>query len=363
MIRSVYVFDTNGIPVRDQFNAFRSELSLLGLSGPEQTGDGRRGFSARLDGHDIGELKIVHSVTDGYTFSMPEYRARDVGLDYWLIMLRVRGCAEVEINGDRVRFEGNLIEVRDLKRARSGQVSKNRSMAVYVPRHKLEGMESVLNQLAAMDSSACLHPLLSHYLASMAGMLPDLDVNEYSVIADTTLSMIRACVSLSRDAIAAAQEVIMATRLEMAKRIVNSNLKSPYLSAESLGAELNVSRRQLYKIFDGVGGVDRYLRSCRLEACHKAILEKGGAQPINALAEEYGFPDAATFSRQFRAEFGCSPSEVRERACCSVAKSGFAAWLVGGQASAGPVIPPFKEHEWGRGPTRSRTRWDHHGTA
>ncbi len=109
-----------------------------------------------------------------------------------------------------------------------------------------------------------------------------------------------------------AQSPIMATRFEIANRYIEENLRSQYLTSESVQAKLAVSRRQLYKIFERQGGPAHYIRTRRLAACHWAITDPKGTRTIGAIAAAYGFTDTAQFSRQFRAEFGCSASEARE---------------------------------------------------
>lgn len=331
MTHAPYIFDTTVFSKEEQFNAFHHEISAMGLSSLPPTSNSGNGFAARFEGYEVGPLKIINGKTDAYSFGTRPRQIRGSAPDSWVLILRVAGYSDVDIAGNIVRFQGNGVELRSLDRPRQGYVSDNQSLFVCVPRQLLKGMEGVLDQLAMMDCSKCLHPLLSHYLRSMASMFPSLGIDEFDLIADTTMSMLQACITLSKDAIAMAQLPIMATRLEVAKNIIRSNLRSPELSAERLGAELNVSRRQLYKIFEAHGGVDRYLKSTRLNACYEAIITAGGRQAVNELAEEYGFVDAASFSRQFRTEFGCSPSDVREKVRSSPPVGGFERWLTGEQ--------------------------------
>src|SRR5690606_8041189 len=79
-----------------------------------------------------------------------------------------------------------------------------------------------------------------------------------------------------------------------------------------LSKHLNLSRRQLYNLFSGYGGVAAYIRRRRLDASHDAIIDPTDPRQIQTIAYDAGFRDPAQFSRLFRAEFGYAPSEARE---------------------------------------------------
>jgi AraC-like DNA-binding protein len=61
--------------------------------------------------------------------------------------------------------------------------------------------------------------------------------------------------------------------------------------------------------------VSTWIRSRRLDRCRRELVDPLAAhRPVGEVAARWGFPDAAHFSRAFRAEFGEPPSVVRARA-------------------------------------------------
>lgn len=83
------------------------------------------------------------------------------------------------------------------------------------------------------------------------------------------------------------------------------------ITGDAVARAAGVSRATLYRAFDADGGVNRYIQDRRLHHARRALRKRTGATPTIAdISYQYGFASATHFSRQFRARFGYSPSEV-----------------------------------------------------
>jgi AraC-like DNA-binding protein len=100
-------------------------------------------------------------------------------------------------------------------------------------------------------------------------------------------------------------------RLERARQTVRKHLRSPALGPMTLCHLLGISRSHLYRLFEDVGGVARYIQSRRLHEAHAILSHAATTKPISLIAEELCFPDTSGFSRAFKREFGYRPSEAR----------------------------------------------------
>jgi AraC-like DNA-binding protein len=76
---------------------------------------------------------------------------------------------------------------------------------------------------------------------------------------------------------------------------------------------LRISRSNLYRAFESVGGVARYVLRKRLHAAHAELIGTIDRQ-VQEIAYHHGFKLASDFARAFRREFGISPRQARERA-------------------------------------------------
>lgn len=99
--------------------------------------------------------------------------------------------------------------------------------------------------------------------------------------------------------------------LQRVDAYVAAHLADPALSPETIARAHFVSTRQLHRLFAARGvTVSRHIRAQRLERC-RADLAAGGDVGVAELARRWGFVDAASFSRAYRARFGVPPSADR----------------------------------------------------
>ncbi|MGW4290971.1 helix-turn-helix domain-containing protein [Streptomyces sp. NPDC004673] len=93
---------------------------------------------------------------------------------------------------------------------------------------------------------------------------------------------------------------------------MRAHLADPELDAEGIAAGLHVSRRTLFRLFEGTGeSAMARLRSLRLERARLMLHTQPGKQ-ISAIALETGFSSSVQFYRAFRTAMGMTPSEYRE---------------------------------------------------
>jgi AraC-like DNA-binding protein len=104
-------------------------------------------------------------------------------------------------------------------------------------------------------------------------------------------------------------------RLSAIKAYVDRNLGRHGLSVRDVSDRHGLSPRQVQRLFESEGQTfSRYLLYRRLDKVHRALLDaRFREKNIGDLALEYGFGDLSTFTRAFRAHFGESPRDVRNR--------------------------------------------------
>ncbi|MET9452816.1 helix-turn-helix domain-containing protein, partial [Streptomyces cinerochromogenes] len=97
---------------------------------------------------------------------------------------------------------------------------------------------------------------------------------------------------------------------------IQRHLGDPALTAGSIAAAHHISVRSLHRLFQQHGvSVRAWIRSQRMERCCRDLADPMRRhQPIAAIAARWGFPRPADFTRAFRARYGITPSEYRDRA-------------------------------------------------
>jgi AraC-like DNA-binding protein len=85
----------------------------------------------------------------------------------------------------------------------------------------------------------------------------------------------------------------------------------PDLTIDDVARACLVSRRTLYRLFEGVpGGVGGLLRHIRVEHA-QALLRADPSRPLNSVAAACGFAGERQFYRVFRQETGSTPGDYR----------------------------------------------------
>lgn len=103
--------------------------------------------------------------------------------------------------------------------------------------------------------------------------------------------------------------------LNAVRRHIDARLSDPNLGVASLCAHFRMSRATLYRLFEAQGGVRDYIQRRRLMgAFRKLTLPGNAARGVFDVAMDVGFTSASHFASRFRAEFGMTPSEVRDAA-------------------------------------------------
>ncbi len=87
------------------------------------------------------------------------------------------------------------------------------------------------------------------------------------------------------------------------------------LTLQDISDQQHVSARYIQKLFQQAGmSFSQYLRQRRLEHCHSDLASVAHRSlSISEICFRWGFNDAAHFSRSFRADYGQTPREFRQR--------------------------------------------------
>jgi AraC-like DNA-binding protein len=103
-----------------------------------------------------------------------------------------------------------------------------------------------------------------------------------------------------------------------------------------------MSRSNLYRLFEDIGGVARYIQRERLLEAHAVLSDSASRQSISAIAEDLCFADPSAFSRTFKREFGYSPTEVRSAALAGlVPRATLSSRAVSDRADFGELLRGF----------------------
>lgn len=292
------VITTNDLPPGDQFERWRQTLaSVVDL---RLDNEGQGGFPASQSVWDFGSMAFTVAELPGGGRVRSWRHLKRNPLDHWCLVLLAprRGRAPLEIRSLARPFEA----------AADGDEAV---LSLYMPRDLFPKGAPALDRLQEHIPEGPLTALLSDYILSLRNRLPGMVASELPGVAEATRQLIAACLVPEAQAIETSEEAIRVSIIDRARRVVRQNLARPDFGPLHLGRALGMSRSRLYRQFEPLGGVTRYIRRQRLLAAHAALSDPLDLRPVISIAESVGFTDASSFSRAFRDEFGYSPSDAR----------------------------------------------------
>jgi transcriptional regulator GlxA family with amidase domain len=101
-------------------------------------------------------------------------------------------------------------------------------------------------------------------------------------------------------------------RVELSLRMIEAELKNPKLTATNLAAKLRISPSRLRQLFAaGLGaGPKTYIHQLRLSRARSLL--QNSTLSVKEVMAAVGFNDPSHFSRDFKKNFGVSPTIYRK---------------------------------------------------
>jgi AraC-like DNA-binding protein len=303
------VFDTASVAPAERFEGWQEAASRCFF--PMAIRPRIRGpFAGRLVGHELPTIDVFRvAAAPNDCLRTPETIAAGDPEQLQLHMLR-RGRCEVEQDGRQDVLTTGAMTTLDSSRPWAIRaVEPFELLVVAVPKALLRPFGDALSRRTArtIRADSGIASLTVPFALGLADRLEDGSIGEgRDELGETLLGLLRALALEGREAPARAL-------LAKAKAHVERNLGDPRLGPASIAAALFVTPRHLHRLFEGEGcTVSEWIRRARLERCRRDLSDPALAgETILAIATRWGMPDAAHFSKVFRAAYGCSPREYR----------------------------------------------------
>jgi AraC-like DNA-binding protein len=309
------VFDTGQIPKADRAEVVRATVAEY-MVPVEIDFAADRGPMARIAITDLAELSIWSSACSAVKVHRTAAQTHDDFTPSIFMGLQMRGsCVVVQHGREVILRRGDLVIYDSTSPFLISDADGLRQHKFRIPLDRLALPADVIRRVCAVRLSPG-HPITDlaatylHRLAQRPGLF---DRPGGDLVSQPSIELLRAVITTHLDAVELGKESLHATLFVRIMEYVRTHLREPDLSAGRIAAEHHISVRQLYRILaDGGISLGDWIRTRRLEECRKDIASTGAGDPIFAIARRWGFTDASSFARMFRAMFGMSPREWRE---------------------------------------------------
>jgi AraC-like DNA-binding protein len=199
--------------------------------------------------------------------------------------------------------------------------------SVFIARDALPELEAAFSAAEFGPVRSPFAPLLTNFLATLPEMIDAMSLEDLPHLAATTRALVAAVFSRAGGEHPVMPQVA-ALQLARVKRLVRENIGAATLGPARLCRLAGMSRSQLYRLFEPLGGVARHIQRERLALAHRLLCDPAERRDVAQIAEAAGFFDPSSFSRAFRREFGMAPRDLRQEA------------MAGRGAVAAPVSRP-----------------------
>lgn len=307
--------ETDAVQVPDWFTTevirLDGQLGMLQLSnfGTMKAAD-PDAFEAALLRRSIGATMLYSTLETAHTVSYDMGAHEDA--DIIIIGLVQQGGQRLHTaSGVQLMSVGRVGFMSSLGASAVEQVSVTNTTGVVVPVAAIPGYRHVLARGADLFPDT---PLTRATGASLARMLfewaqdPD---QGHGALAGTEAALIALVRGLFRQFPGDGETSRGSDFRTQAGRIIERRHRDPAFGIADLADELHVSRRQLFRMYEGAdeGPAGRLLRR-RLVTAREELLSIP-PQDLTAVAARSGFSDAAALRAQFSRHVGLSPSAFR----------------------------------------------------
>lgn len=277
-------------------------------------------FKGRILGRNLGDLEVFDVRANQHEVLRTEPLASQTPKGSYMLHLQLEGVGVMSQDGREAVLHPGDMAFYDSDRGYSLSLDDEfRNGILVFPRRQLAIPVEMAGQLTATRISGAdgLAALVVPFLTHLARNLDQIPGHSGLRLAHNSLDMIT---TVLHERLGAAGEgdtesVRKENQLGQVRAYIEDNLADPVLNPQQIAAANFMSVRQLHASFSKEGTtVSAWIRARRLERCHLDLADRlQDMYPVSAIAARSGLVDAAYFSRLFKAAYGESPSDFRQR--------------------------------------------------
>ncbi|MFB0836325.1 AraC-like ligand-binding domain-containing protein [Arthrobacter halodurans] len=302
----------------DSFGAWRRLISQSFV--PLEAVPVRPGpFAGRVGGRRLNDVGMMHVEATAHTVERTPGLIAAGSEGYYKLNLQLEGSGLLLQDGRETTLRPGDLAIYDTQRPYTLAFGEDfRTLVLMFPQHLLGLAPDDVAELTAvrMGRGQRLGEAVAPFVAQIGQMLPSLEGPTGYRLARNVVDLLA---TLLADEVYARPDRKPDDHARLLHRIqhhIDANLADPGLGPRGIAAAHFISTRTLHQLFADAGHtVAGWIRERRLERCRRDLADPLHARvPVGAIGARWGLPDAAHFSRVFRAAFGSSPTQYRRLA-------------------------------------------------
>ncbi|MBO2457998.1 helix-turn-helix domain-containing protein [Actinomadura violacea] len=238
--------------------------------------------------------------------------------EWWVVALVRTGFLRLEQDRNEAGLHAGDLVLYDTSHPFEAEACRSEAGVVmlHLPRHALPLPDRKLRGLVArpLPSRSGAGDLLAGFLAGCAEQASALDGGAAPHLGSAASGLATAFLAGLADADDAVPAPTRQEALVLRiKAFVLAHLHEPDLSPSTVAAAHHISVRYLHHLFHEDGqSLGAFVRTRRLERCRTDLADPRLARTTVAeIGARWGFPDASSFNRAFKAAYGTPPGDHR----------------------------------------------------
>lgn len=306
-------YSTSDLAEADRFKFWQDLLScLFKVTMPFHRR--KHGFFASLTVYHLGLALVLHGKSDLARYTRSALKVRHDDLDHFVIHICTHGGGFLRRSGQK-HLHRLDVGIVDLASPLDFVSHPGESVSLVLPRSLLSpamgGSGSPHGRILAGDTA--IGALLGQHITTLCQQAPRLWLHEAAALTRVTATLADACLAIGTVAPPATAGDLHHGLVRAIRRHIEERLHQSDLAPEALATEFHISRSQLYRLFEALGGVHHYIRLRRLrramlDICSPTLRHRR----IGDIGYDLGFRNEAHFGRIFHETFGVSPRAARQ---------------------------------------------------
>ncbi|SNR87026.1 helix-turn-helix domain-containing protein [Puniceibacterium sediminis] len=309
-------FDTRGIALPERFSAWRDSIDVIFDTKLDEHSD-PLAFNARMDASMFGDVVIGRLASDTQAFARPQTKILADGLDAYLVQVFTRGTCSVQ-DGRHTRIvRPGDIYIIDASAPLDAVDYGFEHITAMIPR------DMISRNLARPDghhrrvipAEMPLAKLLYAYVCTLSANRTQMTASDGVAAIAPLLSLIESILNAPVPGAVGQHDgqAVEFAVLNTIKDHIETNLSNRDMTPDTLATIMGMSRSRLYRLFEQMGGVSKYIRQRRLRRSLQDLLDQSHrTMRIGEIAWRWGFGSESDFSRAFKQRYGVNPSEARD---------------------------------------------------
>jgi len=305
-------FSTQALSEEQRFLAWQEDISSLfevALAPGKTPGK----FQAQLSSTLLDQkLLLSRCTTSAQQFIRGPLKVASDGIDYYLIQTHSEGTQLVSREGSQCLVKPGDLLIIDLAEPHRAITSDFSHLSLIVPRQLLSSLLNAPNNqhCRILNRNNPLTRIVVSHLHTLEEQVRCMSLQHLKQQINPTLNLLACAMNSSTDQSGCTGSNLSAPLFKDIKKFIELQLDST-LNTEVICKHFRLSRSTLYRLFESVGGIRRYIRERRLKGSLEALITAPHNTRLIDIACQYGFRSEAHFSRTFRLKYGISPSTLR----------------------------------------------------